>query len=72
MQLTVSRDFIPPQTQSASPESFAVSCGGMKSCAQWVAALDAILALDVAHIIPSHGPLADKAGVQLLPTDTGV
>lgn len=35
------------------------------TCAQWVAALDAILALDVAHIIPGHGPLADKAGVQL-------
>ena len=35
------------------------------TCAQWVAALDAILALDVDHIVPGHGPLADKAGVQL-------
>ncbi|MGQ4808707.1 hypothetical protein NKDENANG_02095 [Candidatus Entotheonellaceae bacterium PAL068K] len=34
------------------------------TCAQWVKALDIILDLDVDYIVPGHGPLADKAGVQ--------
>ncbi|GIX49793.1 MAG: hypothetical protein KatS3mg131_4004 [Candidatus Tectimicrobiota bacterium] len=34
------------------------------TCAQWLSALDAILALDVEVIVPGHGPLADKDGVR--------
>jgi cyclase len=34
------------------------------TCAQWVKALDAILDLDVEQVVPGHGPLANKAGVQ--------
>ena len=30
----------------------------------WLAACDAILAMDVDHIVPGHGPLTDKAGVR--------
>ncbi|HEX2908913.1 MAG TPA: MBL fold metallo-hydrolase [Phototrophicaceae bacterium] len=30
----------------------------------WIAALDRILALDVDTIVPGHGPITDKAGVQ--------
>ena len=30
----------------------------------WLAACDAILAMDVEHIVPGHGPLTDKAGVR--------
>lgn len=32
----------------------------------WLAACDWILALDVEHIVPGHGPLADKADVRRL------
>lgn len=32
----------------------------------WIAACDWILALDVEHIVPGHGPLADKADVRRL------
>lgn len=32
--------------------------------ANWIAALDTILALDVEHIVPGHGPLTDRAGVK--------
>jgi glyoxylase-like metal-dependent hydrolase (beta-lactamase superfamily II) len=32
--------------------------------ARWIKALDAILDLDVEHVVPGHGPLAKKAGVQ--------
>jgi glyoxylase-like metal-dependent hydrolase (beta-lactamase superfamily II) len=35
------------------------------TCAQWLKALDVLLDLDVEHVVPGHGPLADKAGVQL-------
>ena len=31
--------------------------------ARWIAALDRILGLDVAVVVPGHGPLADKGGV---------
>jgi cyclase len=34
------------------------------TCAQWIKALDTILDLDVEHVVPGHGSLADKAGVQ--------
>jgi glyoxylase-like metal-dependent hydrolase (beta-lactamase superfamily II) len=34
------------------------------TCAQWMKALDTILDLDVERVVPGHGPLADKAGVQ--------
>jgi glyoxylase-like metal-dependent hydrolase (beta-lactamase superfamily II) len=30
----------------------------------WLAACDAILEMDVDHIVPGHGPLADRAGVR--------
>lgn len=30
----------------------------------WIAACDAILELDVEHIVPGHGPLTDRAGVR--------
>lgn len=30
----------------------------------WLAACDAILAMDVDHIVPGHGPLTDRAGVR--------
>jgi glyoxylase-like metal-dependent hydrolase (beta-lactamase superfamily II) len=30
----------------------------------WIAACDAILALDVDVVVPGHGPLTDKHGVQ--------
>lgn len=30
----------------------------------WLAACDAILAMDVEHIVPGHGPLTDKVGVR--------
>ena len=34
--------------------------------ANWVAALDRILAMDVDVIVPGHGPVTDKAGVREL------
>ncbi len=34
------------------------------TCAQWLGALDTLLDLDVEHVVPGHGPLADKDGVQ--------
>ena len=34
--------------------------------ANWVAALERILAMDVDAIVPGHGPLTDKAGVRAL------
>lgn len=30
----------------------------------WIAACDAILEMDVEHIVPGHGPLTDRAGVR--------
>jgi glyoxylase-like metal-dependent hydrolase (beta-lactamase superfamily II) len=35
------------------------------TCAQWIQALESILDLDVEYVVPGHGALADKAGVQL-------
>jgi cyclase len=34
------------------------------TCAQWLKALDVVLDLDVEHVVPGHGPLATKVGVQ--------
>lgn len=35
---------------------------------RWVRALELILELDLDHIVPGHGPMTDKAGVQKLKT----
>jgi glyoxylase-like metal-dependent hydrolase (beta-lactamase superfamily II) len=34
--------------------------------ANWIAALDRILAMDVDVVVPGHGPVTDKAGVREL------
>jgi glyoxylase-like metal-dependent hydrolase (beta-lactamase superfamily II) len=34
------------------------------TCAQWLQALDILLDLDVEYVVPGHGPLATKVGVQ--------
>jgi glyoxylase-like metal-dependent hydrolase (beta-lactamase superfamily II) len=34
------------------------------TCAQWLQALDILLDLDVEYVVPGHGPLATKGGVQ--------